>query len=38
VLGYVTGPAGALANLDIYGASASGVDDNREVPLAVLLR
>jgi hypothetical protein len=33
LLGYVTGPAGALANLKVYGVSASGLDDNREVRL-----
>jgi beta-glucanase (GH16 family) len=32
-LGYVSGPAGALANLSFYGASASGLDDNRVVLL-----
>jgi hypothetical protein len=37
LLGYVTGPAGALANLKIYGASASVLDDNREVRLAPLI-
>ena len=33
LLGYVAGPAGALTNLKVYGASASGLDDNREVRL-----
>jgi hypothetical protein len=33
LLGYVVGPAGALANLKVYGMSASGLDDNREVRL-----
>jgi uncharacterized repeat protein (TIGR01451 family) len=33
LLGYVTGPAGALVNLKVYGVSASGLDDNREVRL-----
>jgi uncharacterized repeat protein (TIGR01451 family) len=33
LLGYVTGPTGAAANLKVYGASASGLDDNREVRL-----
>jgi hypothetical protein len=33
LLGYVAGPAGALANLKAYGISASGLDDNREVRL-----
>jgi uncharacterized repeat protein (TIGR01451 family) len=33
LLGYVEGPAGALANLKMYGVSASGLDDNREVLL-----
>jgi hypothetical protein len=33
LLGYVAGPAGALANLKLYGISASGPDDNREVRL-----
>ena len=33
LLGYVTGPAGALANVQFYGVSASGLDDNREVRL-----
>jgi hypothetical protein len=35
LLGYVEGPAGALANLKMYGLSASGLDDNREVRLEV---
>jgi hypothetical protein len=35
LLGYVEGPAGALANLKVYGLSASGLDDNREVRLEV---
>jgi hypothetical protein len=33
LLGYVAGPAGSLADLKVYGMSASGVDDNREVRL-----
>jgi hypothetical protein len=33
LLGYVVGPEGASANLKIYGVSASGLDDNREVRL-----
>ncbi len=33
LLGYVTGPAGALANVQFYGVSAGGLDDNREVRL-----
>ena len=33
LLGYVTGPTGALANLTVYGVSASGLGDNREVRL-----
>jgi hypothetical protein len=33
LLGYVTGPAGALAILKVYGVSASGLDGNREVRL-----
>jgi subtilisin family serine protease len=33
LLGYVTGPAGALANLRFYGASASGLGDNRPIGL-----
>jgi hypothetical protein len=33
LLGYVAGPAGAAANLKVYGVSASGLDDNREVRL-----
>jgi hypothetical protein len=33
LLGYVAGPPGALANLKVYGVSASGLDDNREVRL-----
>jgi hypothetical protein len=33
LLGYVAGPAGASANLKVYGISASGLDDNREVRL-----
>ena len=32
-LGYVTGPAGSLANVQMYGVSASGLDDDREVRL-----
>jgi hypothetical protein len=34
-LGYVEGPASASANLKVYGVSASGLDDNREVRLEV---
>jgi hypothetical protein len=33
LLGYVAGPAVVLANLKVYGVSASGLDDNREVRL-----
>jgi hypothetical protein len=33
LLGYVVGPAGALASLRVYGVSASGLDDNRKVRL-----
>jgi hypothetical protein len=33
LLGYVTGPTGATANLKLYGTSASGLDDGREVRL-----
>ena len=33
LLGYVQGPAGATANLEVYGVSASGLDDNREILL-----
>jgi hypothetical protein len=33
LLGYVEAPAGAAANLRVYGASASGLDDNRGVRL-----
>jgi hypothetical protein len=33
LLGYVAGPTGASANLRVYGTSASGLDDNREVRL-----
>jgi uncharacterized repeat protein (TIGR01451 family) len=33
LLGYVAGPAGAAANLKVYGVSASGLEDNREVRL-----
>lgn len=35
LLGYVTGPAGMSANLKVYGTSAAGLDDQREVLLAV---
>ena len=35
LLGYVAGPAGALSNLKVFGVSASGVNDNREVRLAL---
>ncbi len=34
LLGYVTGPAGALESVQVYGISASGLDDNREVRLS----
>ena len=33
LLGYVAGPARALADLKVYGVSASGLDDNGEVRL-----
>jgi len=33
LLGYITGPAGSLGNLTVYGLSAAGVDDGRETPL-----
>jgi hypothetical protein len=33
LLGYVVGPTGASANLNVYGISASGLDDSREVRL-----
>ena len=33
LLGYVAGPPGALANLKVYGVSANGLDDSREVRL-----
>jgi hypothetical protein len=33
LLGYVAAPAGASSNLRVYGISASGLDDNREVRL-----
>jgi hypothetical protein len=33
LLGYVAGPTGASANLKVYGMSASGLDDDREVRL-----
>jgi hypothetical protein len=33
LLGYVAGPAGFSANLGVYGTSAAGLDDNREVRL-----
>jgi hypothetical protein len=33
LLGYVEGSAGAAANLEVYGISASGLDDNRDVVL-----
>jgi hypothetical protein len=38
LLGYVAGSAGALANLRVYGISASGLDDNREVRLEASTR
>jgi hypothetical protein len=31
LLGYVTGPTGTLANVEVFGVSASGLDDGREV-------
>ena len=34
LLGHVTAPAGARANLNVFGISASGMDDNRVVRLA----
>jgi hypothetical protein len=37
LLGYVTGSAGALANLSVYGVSASDLDDSREVGIASLI-
>ena len=33
LLGYIAGPAAVSANLKVYGVSASGLDDNREVRL-----
>jgi hypothetical protein len=33
LLGHVAGPAGVLANLTVYGVSASGLDDNRDLRL-----
>ena len=38
LLGYAAGPAGTLANLRVYGISASGLDDNREVRLEASTR
>jgi hypothetical protein len=35
LLGYVTGPAGALTGLRLYGSSARGLHDNREVRVAL---
>jgi hypothetical protein len=35
LLGYVTGPAGTLGNLEVYRVSASGLEDNREVRLGI---
>jgi hypothetical protein len=35
LLGYVEGPRGVSANLQVYGASASGVGDYREVRISV---
>jgi hypothetical protein len=35
LLGYVVGPAGSAANLKVYGVSASGLNDFREVGLDV---
>jgi hypothetical protein len=35
LLGYVVGPAGSAPNLKVYGVSASGLDDFREVGLDV---
>ena len=34
LLGYVTGATGIAADLRVYGMSASGLDDNRDVPMA----
>jgi hypothetical protein len=34
LLGYVAGPAAAMANLKVFGLSAAGLVDNREVRLA----
>ena len=31
LLGYITGPTGAAANLKMFGLSAAGLDDNREI-------
>jgi uncharacterized repeat protein (TIGR01451 family) len=33
LLGYVAGPSDALANIRIFGSSAAGADDNREIKL-----
>jgi len=33
LLGYVAGPPGAVRNLEVYGLSAAGLDDNRDVRL-----
>jgi hypothetical protein len=33
LLGYLTGPVGTLGTVQMYGVSASGLDDNREVRL-----
>jgi hypothetical protein len=35
LLGYVVGPSGSAGNLKIFGASATGLNDNREVGLDV---
>jgi hypothetical protein len=36
LLGYVVAPAGVAGKLRIFGVSASGLDDNREIPLDAL--
>jgi hypothetical protein len=35
LLGYVAGPAGALANVRVFGASAASLDESRKLTLAV---
>jgi hypothetical protein len=35
LLGYIVGPSGSAANLKVFGASASGRNDNQEVGLDV---